>query len=103
MPRPRSVKTMCRSCSDQTAPSLAALHIGRGFGTRVLFAGLAMLSLVMSGCGMMPSFGDKSQETTSGAPAKSSKRRGAPEEAAGAAVEAPLPPEAVQQFDKAVS
>jgi tetratricopeptide (TPR) repeat protein len=62
-----------------------------------------MLSLVMSGCGMMPSFGDKSQETTSGAPAKSSKRRGAPEEAAGAAVEAPLPPEAVQQFDKAVS
>jgi Flp pilus assembly protein TadD len=76
--------------------------MGRGLGARVLFAGLAMLSLVMSGCGMMPSFGEKSQETTATGPAKSSKRRGAPEEAAGAGVEAPLPPEAVQQFDKAV-
>jgi tetratricopeptide (TPR) repeat protein len=90
---------MCRSCSNQTA-----LHLGRGFGLRVLIAGVAMLSLTMSGCGMMPSFGDKSQETTAGAPAKSSKRgRGAPEEGGGASVEAPLPPEAVQQFDKAVS
>jgi Flp pilus assembly protein TadD len=74
-----------------------------GISARVLFAGLAMTSLVLSGCGMMPTFGSKSEETTAGAPAKSSKRRGASEEGASAGIEAPLPPEAVQQFDKAVS
>jgi tetratricopeptide (TPR) repeat protein len=77
--------------------------MGRGFSLRASFAGVALLSLVMSGCGMMPTFGSKSEETTAGAPAKSSKRRGAPEEGSLAGVEAPLPPEAVQQFDKAVS
>jgi tetratricopeptide (TPR) repeat protein len=78
--------------------------MGRGFGVRALFAGLALLSLAISGCGMMPTFGSKSEETTAGVPAKSSKRgKGAPEEGAVAGVEAPLPPEAVQQFDKAVS
>jgi Flp pilus assembly protein TadD len=82
---------MCRRCVNHS-------------GARALFAGLAMLSLMMSGCGMMPTFGSKSEETSAGVPAKSSKRgKGAPEEATGAAVEPVLPPEAVQQFDKAVS
>ncbi len=61
-----------------------------------------MLSLAISGCGMMPTFGGK--DSSSGTSAKSSKRgRGAPEEATGASAEAPLPPEAVQQFDRAVT
>lgn len=76
--------------------------MGRGSGVRALFAGVALLSLVMSGCGMMPTFGSKSEETTAGAPAKSSKR-GKGEEAGGAVAEPALPPQAVQQFDKAVS
>jgi Flp pilus assembly protein TadD len=77
---------MCRSC------------------LKGLFAGLAMLSLTLSGCGMMPTFGSKSQETTAGAPAKTSKRgKGAQEEVAGATAEPVLPAEAVQQFDRAVS
>jgi tetratricopeptide (TPR) repeat protein len=78
--------------------------MGRGF-VRVVFAGLAMLSLAMSGCGMMPTFGSGGgQDTTAGVPAKSSKRgKGAPEEAAGATAEPALPPEAVQQFDRAVT
>jgi tetratricopeptide (TPR) repeat protein len=84
---------MCRSCLDP-----------RALGLRALFAGLAVLSLAMSGCGMMPTFGSKSEESSAGVPAKSSKRgRGAPEEAAGVAAEPVLPPEAVQQFDKAVA
>jgi len=71
---------------------------------RALFAGLAMLSLALSGCGMMPTFGSKSGESSAGVPAKSSKRgKGAPEETTGAPVEAALPPEAVQQFEKAVA
>src|SRR5687767_9995019 len=89
---------MCQRCANQTA------FVGRGFGMRALFAGLAMLSLVMSGCGMMPTFGSKSEETSAGVPAKSSKRgKGAAEEVTGAAAEPVLPPEAVQQFDKAVA
>jgi tetratricopeptide (TPR) repeat protein len=84
---------MCRRCLDH-----------RASGVRALFAGLAMLSLALSGCGMMPTFGSKSQETSAGVPAKSSKRaKGAPEEAAGVAAEPVLPPQAVQQFDKAVT
>ena len=94
---------MCRRCVELTATG-SATNVGWGFGVRALFAGLAMLSLMMSGCGMMPTFGSKSEETTAGAPAKSSKRsKGAPEEAAGAVAEPALPPQAVQQFDKAVS
>ncbi len=62
-----------------------------------------MLSLVLSGCGMMPTFGSKSEQTSAGVPAKSSKRKGAPDEAAGVAAEPVLPPEAVQQFERAVS
>lgn len=83
---------MCRSCLDH-----------RASGARALLAGLALLSLTLSGCGMMPTFGSKSQETTAGAPAKSSKRGKGQEEVAGAAAEPALPPEAVQQFDRAVS
>lgn len=49
----------------------------------------------MSGCGMMPTFGSKESEgTTAGAPGKSSTGANAAE---------PLPPEAVQQFDQAVT
>jgi tetratricopeptide (TPR) repeat protein len=65
------------------------------------------LSLLLSGCSMLPTFGsnsDSGQGSTAGVPAKSSKRgRGAPEEASGASPDAPLPPEAVQQFDRAVA
>jgi tetratricopeptide (TPR) repeat protein len=78
--------------------------LGRGIGVRAMFVGLAMLSLVMSGCGSMPTFGSKGEETSGGVPVKSSKRgKGAPEESAGAPIEPALPPEAVQQFDRAVT
>lgn len=99
---------MCRRCVD--LPASGATNVGRGFGVRAMivrpvFAALAMLSLGMSGCGMMPTFGSKqSQESTAGAPAKSGKRgQGAPEEASGALAGPPLPAEAVQQFDRAVT
>jgi len=91
---------MCRRCDEQSAPGAAALNVGRG----ALFAGVAALSLALSGCSMLPTFGsDSSEGSTAGVPAKSSKRgRGGPEEAS-AAAEVPLPPEAVQQFDRAVA
>jgi tetratricopeptide (TPR) repeat protein len=94
---------MCPACANPTAPDSAASNAGRG--VRALFAGVALLSLVISGCGMMPTFGSKeSEESTASVPAKSSKRgNGAPEEATGAAAEPALPPEAVQQFDRAVN
>jgi tetratricopeptide (TPR) repeat protein len=96
---------MCLACVDATASHSAASNAGRRLGVRALFAGLTLLSLAISGCGMMPTFGSKeSQETTAGEPAKSSKRgRGTPEEATGATAEPALPPEAVQQFDRAVA
>ena len=71
--------------------------MGRDFGVRPmiarpLFAGLAVLSLAISGCGMMPTFGSKSEQTSGGVPANSS-----------APVEQALPAEAVQQFERAVN
>jgi tetratricopeptide (TPR) repeat protein len=84
---------MCRRCLDRT-------------GARAGLAVLALLSLVLSGCGMlgMGSKSDSSQQSSAGVPAKSSKRgKGAPEETAGVAAEPVLPPEAVQQFEKAVT
>jgi len=95
---------MCLACVDASASDSAASNVSRGVVVRALFAGVALLSLAISGCGMMPTFGSKSQESTAGEPAKSSKRgKGAPEEATGATAEPALPPEAVQQFDRAVN
>lgn len=79
---------MCRHCLDRSS---------RG----TLFALLAASSLVVSGCGMMGSKSDAGRGTTAGVPSKSSKR-GAPEETAGAPVAAAVPPEAAQQFERAV-
>ena len=72
-----------------------------GIRARSLLAVAALMSFLLAGCGSTPTESSASTETT--APVKSSKRsKNAPEEAAVAPVEAPLPPEAVQQFDRAV-
>lgn len=81
---------------EQTAADSAAVSTGRGVVVRALFVALVMSSLVLSGCGMMPTFGSKNEGTTAG------RGRGAPEETAGA-LEPALPPEAVQQFERAVN
>lgn len=60
-----------------------------GAGERLLLAGLCALSLLVAGCGSMP-FGSER-------PAKD-----APQETTAAPVAAPVPPEAVQQFERAV-
>lgn len=95
---------MCPRCLDRSSPRAAdSPRRGfQGFRVQALFAGLAVLSLAVSGCGSMRS--DESQGTTAGVPAKSSKRgKGAPEESSGVPLEPALPPEAVQQFDRAVT
>jgi tetratricopeptide (TPR) repeat protein len=75
---------MCRRCPEAHAP-FSARSASAGF----LLAGLCALSLLVAGCGSMPSDF-----------MRGSKK--APEETAAAPVEAALPPEAVQQFDRAV-
>jgi tetratricopeptide (TPR) repeat protein len=78
---------MCRRCVNSSSQT-------RGFGSRwrALIA-VALAGFLLAGCGSLPTFGGGGEK----------RGRGAPEETAGAPVEAPLPPEAVQQFDRAVA
>lgn len=70
-----------------------------GARARSLFAVAALLGLLLAGCGSTPTDSGAGETT----PAKSGKHsNNAPEEAA-APLEAALPPEAVQQFDRAVA
>jgi len=57
-------------------------------GAGLLFAGMLAMTLLLGGCGSAPTEGKRDKN--------------APEEAVAAPVEAALPPEAVQQFDRAV-
>jgi Flp pilus assembly protein TadD len=95
----RSAKNMCpRSARNQLAAGGARLAAS---------ASLLAFALGLVGCGSAPSSqsGEQSAASSTAAPSVKSqrKRSGAPDEAATVpVVEAPLPPEAVQQFDAAV-
>ncbi|MBL8269187.1 tetratricopeptide repeat protein [Steroidobacter sp.] len=84
---------MCRSCLD----SGVARHQTR-YGLIVS----TLLGLLLSGCGSAPT---ESEPALPAQSAKQSAKPGSPEEAAAltAAAEPVLPPEAVQQFDRAVT
>lgn len=74
---------MCRRCVNGVSPASHSL--------RALFIS-ALFGLLLSGCGLLPTGSDAPEQA---------REKGGPAGAAG--VEPALPPEAVQQFDRAVT